>query len=801
MQIVYDSHSIRARKARFGRLFHKKLTRTLLWLIVAGATTVGSLLYATDIRIGILLVVPAAAILMALLWWYGDLRDLPTFINADQDQLLVHEALDRRVLSKLKGKNPSPVDIWRAVKGSWRQQFFLIRFGIDPGLFENSLSQDPKDSAALWQKADELAIKEHQQGITAATLTVAILSTLPNHETYLNHLGLEPQDLLAGIDWQHHIELVGRRYRKNENFGGIARDWSAGYTPYLNRLGQNMSSEIQFNGGLLYRDTAAHAQSVDQIIKILSKPGNKNVVLVGDVGVGKTTTVYSFAQSLLLSPDAPRQLKYQQVVSLNAATIISHVGDHGSLEDLMLRVMNEAVRAKNIILFFDEAQLFFNQGTGSVDLSNIIIPALEGNVLSTIFAMPSKQWGKIKAHNPTLAGLMNLQTIQPPNEQDTMSIMEDQVLKTEHQEGVRFMYQALREAYRLADHYEQDISFPGKAIKLLESATTHDEGGLITVQSVQKAVEATFGVKVQTANQDEKTQLLELEKRIHERMINQTRAVKVVSDALRRSRSGVGNPNRPIGTFMFLGPTGVGKTELAKALASVFFNGEDQIVRVDMNEYVRSEDIQRLLSPTSKTGTSFLSKIRKQPFSVVLFDEIEKAHPDVINVLLQLLDEGKIKDTDNREASFRDAIVIATSNAGANEIRSRIEAGESLENFEEAFTNQLIESGQFKPELLNRFDEIVLFRPLKPEELLEIVDLLIDGVNKTLNRQKISVSLSDEAKTWLVKKGYDPRLGARPMRRMIQRTVENIVAKKLLQSETTPGQVIQLDVGDLEESS
>ncbi len=801
MQIVYNAHDIRAKKARFGRLFHKKLTRKLMWVVVVGATIAGILLPVADIQIGILLIIPALAISMALLWWYGDLRDLPATLNTDQDMLLIHKALDRRVLAKLKGENPSPMDIWKAVKGSWRQQFFLIRFGIDPGLFEESLSQNPKDSAALWQKADELAIAEHQQGITAATLTVAILNTLPNHETYLNHLGLESEDLLAGIDWQHHIELVGRRYRKKESFGGIARDWSAGYTPYLNRLGRNMSSEIQFDGGLLYRDTDAHAQSVDQIIKILSKPGNKNVVLVGDVGVGKTTTVYSFAQSLLLSPNVPRQLKYRQVVSLNAAMIISHVGDQGSLEDLMLRVMSEAVRAKNIILFFDEAQLFFNQGTGSVDLSNIIVPALEGNALSTIFAMPPRQWEKIKAQNPSLAGLMNPQTIQPPNEQDTMSIMEDQVLRTEHQQGVRFMYQALREAYRLADHYEQDVVFPGKALRLLDSATSHAENGLITAQSVQSTVEATLGVKVQAAGREEKAQLLELEDKIHERMINQTRAVKVVSDALRRSRSGVGNPNRPIGTFMFLGPTGVGKTELAKALAGVYFSGEDQIVRVNMNEFIRSKDIRRLLAPTAKTGTSFLSKIRKQPFSVVLFDEIEKAHPDIINVLLQLLDEGKIKDTDNREASFRDAIIIATSNAGATEIRSRIEAGESLEDFEEAFVNQLIESGQFKPELLNRFDEIVLFRPLTPDELVEIVDLLIVGVNKTLNRQKISVTLTKEAKLWLVQKGYDPRLGARPMRRMVQRTVENIVAKRLLQSETTPGQVIQLDVVDLEKSS
>ena len=310
------------------------------------------------------------------------------------------------------------------------------------------------------------------------------------------------------------------------------------------------------------------------------------------------------------------------------------------------------------------------------------------------------------------------------------------------------------------------------------------------------SVEATQGVKVQIASGQEKQELLNLEDEIHKRMINQTRAVKVISDALRRARSGVNDPNKPIGTFLFLGPTGVGKTELSKAVAAVYFGQESNMVRVDMNEFTQSSDIERLLDTTAQS--SFLEAVGRNPFTVVLFDEIEKAHPEVVNLFLQLLDEGVMRDDKNREVSFRDAIVIATSNAGADSIRAFIDAGQEVEQFEKPFTDSLIDSHIFKPEFLNRFDEMVVFRPLTEAELVQVVDLLMAGVNSNLSKQKVVVDLTPAAKKWLAVQGYDPRLGARPLRRMVQRTVENVVAKKILNSDFKPGTTLTLDVADLE---
>ncbi len=242
----------------------------------------------------------------------------------------------------------------------------------------------------------------------------------------------------------------------------------------------------------------------------------------------------------------------------------------------------------------------------------------------------------------------------------------------------------------------------------------------------------------------------------------------------------------------------MGKTELSKALAAVYFGGEEKMVRVDLNEFSRADDTNRLLAVGATDPYSLCAQIAKQPFSVVLLDEIEKAHPNVLNLLLQMLDEGTLRDAENKSISFRDAVIIATSNAGADKIRAHIDAGQQLEEFEKQFVDELIDAQLFRPEFLNRFDEIILFRPLTPQELTQVVDLLIASLNKRLAAQKVTVTLTPEAKILLANTGYDPRLGARPLRRVVQRVVENLVAQRMLQGSVSSGQQIQLDAPDIQ---
>ena len=413
--------------------------------------------------------------------------------------------------------------------------------------------------------------------------------------------------------------------------------------------------------------------------------------------------------------------------------------------------------------------------------------------------MDEQRWLQIASRNPALSTTINRFVVSQANDDETLRVLQDHVIHLEFQFSVMYMYQALRESIRLSERYLHDQAQPGKAIKALTDAAQFAEDGVVTARSVQLAIEQGQGVRVGTVSDtSEKKKLLNLEALIHERMINQKQAVHVVSDALRRARAGVRNEQRPVGTFLFLGPTGTGKTELAKSLAAVYFGGEEHLIRLDLNEFVRAEDVGRLIADGAEDPMSLSARVMKQPFSVILLDEIEKAHDAVLAALLQVLDEGILRDSRGREVSFRDTIFIATSNAGSEQIRHHVEAGEDLNQFQDALQNELITSGQFRPEFLNRFDEIVLFTPLGREELFQIIDLMISGTNKTLANKHISLSLTDSAKAKLVDMGYDPQLGARPLRRVVQRTVESLIAKRMLADEVAPGETIVIDAGDIQ---
>lgn len=786
-QLGFDHGNSRAAKARLARSL-KGVWIQAFSALAAILILVAVALLAYSELAGWLVFGLAVLPIMVVGWYEGELKNLKPVANPKK----IDDILTADILAQLP-IDPTPRDIALAVGASQAGWFFAARFGVSAAFLQNITSEDRAVSAAVWRDAWEIRNQTGIEAITGGMLIIALIKNVPDHEMLLARLHLSVDDLLRGVRWQQRILDLISDHSRPKRTGGIGRDWSFGYVPTLTRFGQNISEQIA-RSGLFSVELEAHTDALNQLVKVFGSSGRQNAALVGLQGSGKTAIVNAFAGQLLdATAPLPESLKFRQVFVLDASALLAAAPGRGEIEGLVMNVLGEAYAAKNIIVCLENAELFFEDGIGSVDLTNVLLPVLEAGRLRIILTMDEHKLLKIGSRNAALINAINRISVGPASEEETLSIMQEQLIAFEFSHNVTYTYQALVESYRLSERYVHDLAQPGRAVKLLESAASYAEDGLVTINSVQQAIEKTLGVKVGVASgESERETLLNLESLIHQRMVNQTRAVKVVSDALRRARAGVRNENRPIGTFLFLGPTGVGKTELSKALGDVYFGGEDRMIRLDMNEFVRPEDVSRLIADGAEDPTSLTSRAMKQPFSVVLLDEIEKAHPAVLSTLLQLLDEGILRDIKNREVSFRDAIIIATSNAGADRIREYIERGYQLEQFEQTLVDELINSNQFRPEFLNRFDEIVVFRPLEKPELMQVVDLILSGINKTLALQKITVTVEDGAKQHLVEKGYDPRLGARPLRRVVQRAVENTIASQVLSGSVTPGSTITI---------
>lgn len=786
MKFDLNLHSSRARRARLAARIGAK-GKLILRSIATISGPVGlALIYYEYARIGFACIALAILCVIIILWYDRDLKNPPVSKTPNS----LDEIIEPGLLAKFnKSEKLTPKTAWAAVNKNWQGIFVLNRLLIDEASVAGLLSDSTDDMVGVWQSAAKIVNANGSHEIGAGALATAILTSNPNLITFLGSINLKPEDTVETYNWLERVNQFINQPKPY--FGGIGRDWAAGFTPALDRFGRNISQEVE-RGHAGHFQTLAHADVLDGIVHNLSQ-GSGAVALVGETGTGKTALVYALAQRLLEGKDP--SLRYYQIVSLNASLILSSSADQ--LERSILTLFGEAVHARNIILFLDEARLFFGEGTGAFDLSQILMPILQNRSVKIIAALTPNDYQRLKAKNDALATSLSSVSVTEPNEEITMQILEDSALSMEHRDSLQITFEAVREAYRLSGQYMQDSAYPGKAITILEQSLPYANGKMIVAESVQSAIEKTRGVRVTKAQAPEADMLLNLEARIHERMINQERAVKVIASALRRGRAGVANPKRPVGSFLFLGPTGVGKTELAKSLAATYFGDESQMIRLDMSEYQQPEDVARLLDGGASSEKSLIMSVRQQPFSVILLDEIEKANPAILNLLLQLLDEGQLTDQTGKSASFRNAIIITTSNAGSAEIIEHVNSGGALDAFERPLIDKLIGRGIFKPELINRFDEVVLFRSLNQSELAQVAKLMLDEVNRTLSKQNVSVALTDSALAHIVQAGYDPEFGARPMRRVIQKTVEDAVANRILSGQAQPGSTITLDVADL----
>ncbi|HFI0264842.1 TPA: AAA family ATPase [Streptococcus suis] len=583
-------------------------------------------------------------------------------------------------------------------------------------------------------------------------------------------------------------------------------------------------------------------QEITRVIEILNRRTKNNPVLIGEPGVGKTAVVEGLAQKIV-DGDVPQKLQGKEVIRLDVVSLVQGTGIRGQFEERMQKLMEEIRNRREIILFIDEIHEIVGAGSagdGNMDAGNILKPALARGEMQLVGATTLNEY-RIIEKDAALERRMQPVKVEEPSVEETIIILKGIQNKYQDYHHVKYSDAAIEAAAVLSNRYIQDRFLPDKAIDLLDEAgskmnltlnfvdpkeidqrlidaenrkaqATRDEDyekaayfrdqiakykemqkatiseediPLITEKEIEAIVEQKTNIPVGDLKEKEQSQLINLASDLKAHVIGQDEAVDKIAKAIRRNRVGLGAPNRPIGSFLFVGPTGVGKTELSKQLAIELFGSADSMIRFDMSEYMEKHAVAKLVgAPPGYVGYEeagqLTEKVRRNPYSLILLDEVEKAHPDVMHMFLQVLDDGRLTDGQGRTVSFKDTIIIMTSNAGTGKVEASVGFGAAMEGRTQSVLGQL--SNFFSPEFMNRFDGIIEFQPLSKENLLEIVSLMLGDVNKRLSNNGISLHVTDKVKEKLVDLGYDPKMGARPLRRTIQDQIEDAITDFYLEN-------------------
>lgn len=634
-------------------------------------------------------------------------------------------------------------------------------------------------------------------------------------------------------------------------------------TPLLDQFGRDLTKVAAENG---MDPIIGRSKEIERVIQILSRRTKNNPCLIGEPGVGKTAVAEGLAQKIV-SGEAPTLLQDKRVVSLDLTSMVAGTKYRGDFEERIKNILDEVVKAGNVILFIDELHNIVGAGSaeGAVDAANILKPQLARGEIQIIGATTLNEYRKYIEKDAALERRFQPVTVGEPTEEETVLILKGLRDKYEAHHKVKITDEAIDAAVKLSVRYINDRFLPDKAIDLIDEASSkvrlrqftqppdlkamedklkllgeqkstavnsqeferaaklRDEerelkaeleekreqwaqsnaeiSGEVGAEEIAQIVSGWTGVPVSRLTQEESERLLKLESVLHERLVGQDEAVSAVAKAIRRGRVGLKDPHRPIGSFIFLGPTGVGKTELCKALAEAMFGDESAMIRLDMSEYMEKHSVSRLIgSPPGYVGYDeggqLTEKIRSKPYSVVLFDEIEKAHPDVFNMLLQILDDGILTDSQGRRVDFKNTVIIMTSNVGARNITEKRSLGfgdntSTAKDDEKIRSEVLSELKQvFRPEFLNRVDDIIVFHKLTQEDTAQIAKRLLNNLAKRLDNMNISISFDDSAIEQIASEGFDPIYGARPLKRVIQNRIEDAVSEKLLEGSIKSGDSI-----------
>ncbi|CCQ15566.1 ATP-binding subunit of ATP-dependent Clp protease [Rhodococcus sp. AW25M09] len=698
----------------------------------------------------------------------------------------------------------------------------------------------------------------------SSTLKTAILEAHNIAQT-LGSTYIDPEHLFLSFaaDREHIAgRLLGEEGITPEGLqtalrGGSVEPESNSETPTLDKYGIDLTQRAR-EGGI--DPVIGRTDEIQQTIEILSRRTKNNPVLVCEAGVGKTAVVEGLAQRIV-DGEVPERLSNKRIVQLDLSAIVAGTRYRGDFEERLTSVIDEIVAHKDeLIVFIDEVHSIAGAGggaDGAMDAGNILKPKLARGELHIVGATTLDEYRMNIEKDPALERRFQPVTVPEPSVPDAIAILTGLKSRYEQHHGVKYTDEAISAAVELADRYIGDRFLPDKAIDLIDQAGARKQLSLpsidaeaiatqlaaidtdksaaiasedyerasalrdeaaqlqmrldgtvtdtpdVTAEDIAYVVSRSTGIPASQMTTEEKERLLTLESELHRRVVGQDEAVKAIARAVRRNRTGMNDPDRPVGSFLFLGPTGVGKTELAKALAASLFGDQKKLLRLDMSEFGERHTVSRLLgAPPGYVGYGeagqLTEQVRRNPYSVILLDEIEKAHPDVFDTLLQVLDDGRLTDGQGRTVNFRNTVVIMTSNLGSDIISSKsggtgFALGAADEKpMQDKVMGRLREA--MRPEFLNRIDEIVVFRKLDDAQLLRITDLMLQESRERLSARGIEITFSDSAIDWLAHNGHQPEFGARPLRRAIQRSLDDKIADLLLDDIVTDGRTVSVDV-------
>ncbi|MDP3771824.1 MAG: AAA family ATPase [bacterium] len=629
------------------------------------------------------------------------------------------------------------------------------------------------------------------------------------HDEYFQKLcfarGLTKDDVTGTAEWASGAadeqDRAARWWRRERlaRIPGFAKGWAYGRTYLLDRFG----TELTTNNNMAAERITGRESEVEKIETALLKRSGANALIIGEPGAGRHAIIAAFAEHMREGRVHPA-LEHKRIIELQFSTVTGAGKTKGETESLLITLFNEAVRAGNIILLISDLPAFVSSlGALGIGAGTLLAPYLEHSGLHLIATADTARFRQVLESDAGLMKYFERVELTEPDPHRLLAILEDHalVLETTYRNRIIITYSTLIKAVDGAVNHIVIGALPQRAIQLLEEATAHavaSHAPFLIPEHINAIVLQKTNMPSGAIGKEEQGALLDMEERLCTRVIGQDEATAAIADTIRRARTGIRNPSRPIGSFLFLGPTGVGKTETAKALAAVYFGNEEAMLRFDMSEYATQAQAKQLLGSFAKGEPGLLaSRIRRAPYAVLLLDEFEKSHSDVRNIFLQILDEGFFSDHLGKHVNLRNAIIIATSNAGALEILELVQKGGDPVAARETLIAHIEQKGIFSPELLNRFDSLVIFRPLDENARRAVAKLLLEKLVARLKRQNYLLTITPELIDTVATRGYHPELGARPMQRFIQDKIEKTIANRMIKGELTFGTPFSLSPADI----